>query len=453
MKNKSLLLVGLLASVLFVIAAIAGCQQASIPKKINDINALPSKTIIQPKGASTGWSTNPDPAQGVKEAVEMAKNGLIGQPKYAIFYTTNYNPAAALSEIKTMLPGVKLHGATSKLGIFSEKGYHYNPNGTIGIMLVSSDDVAFGVGSANYEGFASVQEAAISAMREAMSSAGKTGKPDIVLISSSLPYEEEALAAIETVIGKDVPVIGGSAARAETPIVPDWALYAEKATFKNGIMLTAVYTNLSVGWVFKGGFDRTEKSGAITKADGRTIFEIDNRPAVDVLDEWLGGEIRKGMREGLNMNLFTGLHPLYKILAAPDGSVYQLYIHEWPASNDETTTKLSTAARVEAGQRVYLSYGAWQTLLNRIGKLPHDAKVQGNMLDKNPSFGFSVICGSVGSNIPLNERGKMSILANEELGANVPYIGTFTSGEDGQFPGIGNRHGNVLTSFVLIGGG
>jgi len=35
---------------------------------------------------------------------------------------------------------------------------------------------------------------------------------------------------------------------------------------------------------------------------------------------------------------------------------------------------------------------------------------------------------------------------------NAPFISTFTWGEQGYFPGIGNKHGNLLTSFLVIAG-
>jgi hypothetical protein len=34
---------------------------------------------------------------------------------------------------------------------------------------------------------------------------------------------------------------------------------------------------------------------------------------------------------------------------------------------------------------------------------------------------------------------------------DAPFIAPFSWGEQGQFPGIGYQHGNLLTSFLVIG--
>ena len=46
----------------------------------------------------------------------------------------------------------------------------------------------------------------------------------------------------------------------------------------------------------------------------------------------------------------------------------------------------------------------------------------------------------------------MSFLINSANG-NGPFITSFTWGEQGHFPGIGNKHGNLLTSLLVIAPG
>lgn len=43
-------------------------------------------------------------------------------------------------------------------------------------------------------------------------------------------------------------------------------------------------------------------------------------------------------------------------------------------------------------------------------------------------------------------------LMNRSL-EGVPWIGPFTWGEEGNFPGLGNRHGNLLTGITLFPAG
>jgi hypothetical protein len=52
--------------------------------------------------------------------------------------------------------------------------------------------------------------------------------------------------------------------------------------------------------------------------------------------------------------------------------------------------------------------------------------------------------------IPLGERERMPLLINQ-ANKDAPFIAPFTWGEQGHFPGIASKHGNLLTSFLLIG--
>ncbi|MHC1600020.1 MAG: FIST N-terminal domain-containing protein [Candidatus Methanospirareceae archaeon] len=101
--------------------------------------------------------------------------------------------------------------------------------------------------------------------------------------------EEEILAGIEEVTGKDVPVFGGSSG--DNDITGKWKQFANERVYSNGISLTAIYTDLKVGWALEAGYKRSEYRGTITKAEGRTIYEIDNQPAAEVYNYWTGGKV------------------------------------------------------------------------------------------------------------------------------------------------------------------
>jgi hypothetical protein len=39
----------------------------------------------------------------------------------------------------------------------------------------------------------------------------------------------------------------------------------------------------------------------------------------------------------------------------------------------------------------------------------------------------------------------------DQTNKDAPFIASFTWGEQGHFPGVGNKHGNLLSSFLVIG--
>jgi hypothetical protein len=71
--------------------------------------------------------------------------------------------------------------------------------------------------------------------------------------------------------------------------------------------------------------------------------------------------------------------------------------------------------------------------------------------ESKPLFGIGYICAGVLGTIPESERDKIPYLLNYSNN-DAPYIAPFTWGEQGYFPGVGNKHGNLCTSFFVIGG-
>ena len=67
------------------------------------------------------------------------------------------------------------------------------------------------------------------------------------------------------------------------------------------------------------------QAGKVSRGEsGQLILEIDHRPALDVYDDWLGGEIGRLVKEHQdrfdNVRGLLTLHPLYRKYTRPDGA-------------------------------------------------------------------------------------------------------------------------------------
>jgi len=414
----------------------------------------------------TGWSVSENPREAVNEAINMALNGKTKKiPDFVIvFATSGSDMQSILSNITARLGNVKIYGGTSASravmtdkGLLNTENKEYSPQNMEGkkglaIMTIYSKEIIFGVGSANLKSYDSAQKASKAAILEAIKSAGKSQNelPKIILVTPTRLIEEEILEGIEEVVGKNTIIIGGTAGG------PPRGVFGKNEVYEEGVSLAVIYTNLSIGWVFEGGFDVNDlHSGIVTKSVGQEIIEIDNRPAVDVYNDWLGGEIvslsEKFKEERPIRDLLT-LHPLYRKFQSESGQTYFLFSHPWPTDFTLKEKSVMTSTKIKVDDKVYLSHGTWETLLNRIGNLPKTAKANSGFdINEKPILGIGYICNGVFGAIPETERGKIPILTNY-ANNNAPFITPFTSGEQGHFPGVGNKHGNLLTSFIVIRG-
>ncbi|MBA4349411.1 MAG: hypothetical protein C0415_05425 [Thermodesulfovibrio sp.] len=462
-KRKNIIPIGALIAVISLflfLQATAGELKLTPKKRVAPVTETISSTEV-----GTGWSTKENLEEAVKEAIEMAlKDKKDKTPDFAIIF------ASSGSDMKTILSQAnkifktktKIYGGTSdSRGVMTdkgfakaaEKGYEYakmEGKRSLAVMTVTSKDITFGVGSADFSGCPSIREASKTAVLNAIKSAGKSKNelPKAVLITPTLGTEEEVVEGIEMVVGKNTPILGGTAGG------PALAVFGENKIYNKGVSLAVIYTGLPMGWVYEGGFDvKASLSGIVTKVKGQAIVEIDNRPALNVYNEWLGGEIDKLFKKYKRPDLIRDLlvlHPIYRKLASPDGKEYFLFSHPWPKDDNLIERSVMTSTKINVGERIYLGQGTWETLINRVGSLPQKAKTNGKIrADMKPVFSIGYICGGVMGIIPEMERLKLPYLINY-ANNNAPFIAPFTWGEQGNLRGVGNKHGNLLTSFLII---
>jgi hypothetical protein len=427
-----------------------------------------ASTDVAGTEVGTGWSNNEDPVKATREAVAMALKGKKHQnPDFAIFFATSGSDIKAIHpQIQKLLGDkTKIFGGTSDTRcIMTDKGferitsrrYEYAINEKkrgLSLMTITSTDISFGVSVTDFSGFPTIQAAAKAALSSAIQNSGRlvSAKPQAILMASTNQVEEEVIEGIQSLIGKTVPLIGGTVGGWKFGVVDSNHVY------EKGVALAVIYTKFPVGWTFEGGFDvKDPHSAVVTKLDNDyTIAEIDHKPALDVYNEWRNNEVydlfKKNGKADEISDLVT-LNPLYRKYTAPDGQDYYLFQYLW--LNDDTLKKKSilTSTKIKLGDRLYLSHGSWETLLNRIGNLPKNAKSRGNIsINQKPLLGIGIICAGILGTIPENDREKIALLINYGNNEGVPFIFNFTWGEQGLFPGIGYKHGNLLTSYLVIG--
>ena len=412
---------------------------------------FPEKTPKTEMLISVGcqWSANNDEEKAVEEAVSSVRTQLGGKsPDIAILFSTaGYDSNKVLSEVRRLLPDVQIYGGTSCLAVQTKEGFHVGEKGSLALLAVATENITFGVGGASIDDFPTAREAGKAAIQAAMEAAGEKGasKPKLVLMTGSVGHEEELLAGIEEVIGKDVPVLGGSAG--DNYITGEWRQFANGDVYSNGISLCAIYTDLKVGWAYEAGYLRSENRGTITRAEGRIIYEIDNRPAAEVYNEWTGGTVvADKLATGGSVLSKAAFYPLAKVIKNEEKE-YTLSIH--PLSINASDHSLEVFVNVEEGDEVLLMHGDWELLLNRALTTPTKALESENLSKEDVSFGVYTYCAGTMLAIPEAERAKMPILIKTAIG-DAPFIGTFAFGEQGHIRDIGNVHGNLVNSMIIF---
>jgi len=448
---------GLVGSIVLVLALVAGIglwrtfEQRTQELHLVPRNPEPGAELSGSVGLGTCQLA--DARACAREALRTALGaGRLRPHTVIVSATAALALAPAVAEIRSELGGgVRVFGTMSGAEtVFTPVGLLRQRPGdppAIAVLAIATKEIVFGVGATAIDASPSLHEAARAATTRAVRMAAQppSARPRAVLLAATDDGSRSAgvLSGIASVVGPDTPVLGGRTG----------AVVLEDGSAGAGIAVAVLYTSLPFGWTFEGGYDVSGRhSGVITKMDGPLrIAEIEGRPAADVYDEWLGGNVRRLYLEKPAQEVWGALaaSPFYVRMRAPTGEVYSIFIHVWPTDLSFETKSLEIGKPLEVGERVHLASGAWETLLNRVGNLPRAARKRSEVEQAVPLLGFGYVCQGVMDLIPEHEREKAPPLISASNGG-APFLAVVTWGEYGCLTGLGNCYGNLLSSFMVV---
>ncbi|MBU1102294.1 hypothetical protein KJ853_01395 [Patescibacteria group bacterium] len=458
--NKKILISAIIAAVVIGGLILAFSLQE---KKIKlTFPFFPEEKIEAKLKMGIGYSTLKDAKKAVQEAYAKMMSRLEKEkPVFVILTSTvGYEQQEVLAEVNRLLPGVKVYGYTSLLGIMTNDGFHIGEGvkegQVLSLMGFSTNSMVFGVGASGLDEVASSQEAGKVAVTRAIENAGKTkeDRPKIVFMSTS-PFgigEDRAISGVESVIGSNIPIVGGGVAAGYSDLVSGGeALFANDKVYKKGVVTVAVYTDLKIGHAFLAGFNPTGKSGIVTKFErdnkGLRIVEIDGKPAAKVYNDWLGGFFDEylGTSEmllGKAVNYTFGV----KIIEA-DGFLNWQMIVPFHFNPDDSITVGAIAPK---GTELHLLESNPELFIQRAALAVRLARSRGGITEKEVAGVVLDQCGGTLLGIPEGISGWNKMIAQIiSVTGDVPFLGVSNLGPYGYFPGVGNRYGEV-TAAVLV---
>lgn len=446
----------------------AGCssQKSEFTMVANQKEDPAPVSVLQDVESSVGWSTNSNFKEAVSEAVFDARTKLGEKnPTFAyVIYVSNDQHEEIIEAVRNQIePGVKIFGATSNL-ILTNDGIIEPKDFAIGVLLVASRTIEVGIGSVDLEKMSTPEESGKVAIEKAIEDSGKDPgtTPDMVLYMGTTKRGEEnqIMAGIAEVIGKDVPVVGGNSEDFGPKLDNNWRQFTHEETYSTGLIVAAIYTENKVGWGFDSTFKLTDKKGIVTKSDGFRIVEIDNRPALEVYNDWVDGEFYNKLiagdfqsdEEAVDFTLvkqFTLMNPIAKIVRGESGQMGHFATSPIPDEQDIKDKTISVYAQVVTGDEISLYRGTWETAMNRVESIPKDAQLRGDLNKGEGVFAVMAFCNGLKTILPAEEFQKVPAITSEVLGG-VPFIGAITAGEQGPMPGIGNVNANIVESVVIV---
>jgi hypothetical protein len=371
--------------------------------------------------------------------------------------SSTYDISAVISALRSCTPKVTIHGGTSCQGAMTQMGVAAKDGIGLAILAIADPEGNYGVGAAPIG--TDPHAAARIAMTNALNHAGCPGEvPAMVWLTSAPGREEAILAGIAAVVGEDVPVAGGSSA--DNLLDGSWKQFTGDSVFTDAVVVTALFPSTEVMFAFHSGYEPTDAKGMITKAGGyqatnnkgiataashRTLVEIDGRPAAEVYNEWTEGLITDMLGKGGHILGLTNLRPLGRVAGYIGEVPYFQLAHPDSVTPDNSLTLFADMA---AGNEIVLMRGTVDSLITRAGRVATAAMETHMAEPKDVAGALVVYCA--GCMLTVQNRLDEVVGSIREALPGIPFLGTFTYGEQGCFLNGGNRHGNLMISVLLL---
>ena len=391
---------------------------------------------------ATVSSHEPDTTRAAEAAHAALVAELGGPPDWVLVQSAVRHDAEALRRAIAATGARMIHGASSCLGVMTQTGVH--ADGSLGLFGLRDPDGGYGTGIAPLG--ADPSAAAAEALQRAIDAAGRQGEvPTLVWLTAAPGHEERCIAGIEGVLGRGVPIVGGSAA--DDAVAGGWYLLTRDASEPSAVVVTAMFPSTAVASAFQSGYAPTEQTGKVTRADGRTLLEIDGRPAAVVYNEWTSGAVAAALPSGGNVLGDTTLFPIGRRVGEAGGAIYYRLAH--PAAVTEGGG-LALFADIAEGDELVLMSGTSEALRSRAGRVAADALAVGHLQPGDIAGALVIFCA--GCMLTVRDHLDEVVAGLRDALGGAPFLGCFTFGEQGCFVGGENRHGNLMVSVTVFAG-
>ncbi|MGA9526117.1 MAG: FIST C-terminal domain-containing protein [Myxococcaceae bacterium] len=347
-----------------------------------------------------------------------------------VYCGVGYDTRAIALALQEALPDVPFVGVTS-----------FQTKGAVALWLCG-ERVRFGV--AHLEKTANVTQTLGHALAERARTSGRLERVNAAVLHSTPGGEEVIVHGLHGALPPRTAVIGGSAA--DDDLSGKWRVFSsELGPGDNAAVVALLDWPGPVTSAYQGGAVITSRRGIVTRARGRTIEQIDHRPAAEVYDAWLGGKLSAALVSGGSVLPDTTLTPLGVFRGVSGQLGTYVLVHPERITPDKG---LTVFAEVAEGEEVIAMTSSKLGLIGRAGSLAGRALQDARMSPAQVAGALLVYCA--GCKLSIGDQSG-TMLKGFEAAVGAPFAAVFCYGEQGCATPERADHGNLMTSVLLLG--
>jgi len=371
--------------------------------------------------AGVGVSHHRNPRMAGREAAHQALEAAgIEKPDFVfMFATVGYNQQTLLRAVREATGGAPLCGCSGEGTIAG--GEADESNFSVAVMAISSDQLRFshGIAMGLKEDSAQVGRTMAGAIRPEVSSDTLA----LFLFPDGAAVNFDRLVAgLEGQLDLDrpLPLVGGTAG--DNLAFERTFQYCDDRVASDGVAWALLSGQARVAWTVNHACVPIGIECQVTRCEGNVIYEIDGRPALEVLEEYVTDV---GMEDWAMAVLSFPIGIEVPGLAQD----YDRYIIRGiVGGKDDAAGSFTIPTEVSEGMSIWVTRRDYEKLVHGVERATEEIKAQ---LGGNPAgLVFQFDCAGRGK-IFLREQQKLHLLETlrEQIGPDVPWLGFYTFGE------------------------
>ena len=391
--------------------------------------------------AGVGMSRHHNPNVAGREAAEQAlKKAGVSKPDFVfMFASIGYDQYSLVRAVREITGGAPLAGCSAEGTINGDDADE--SNFSVVVTAISSEELKWTNGI-------------VPGLEDEPRAVGKQLAQDLVPNLSAdaiglfvfpdglTDYLDPFFAGLEENLPSDrfLPLWGGGAGNNVSVEEPTYQ-YCDGEVISGGVAYALLSGKAQAGWAISHGLVPIGSARTVTRSQGNVIYEIDGKPAIEVLKEYLPEgalvEDRDWMRYAVSLALTT---------KAPDYMKDEEYVVRGVPAVRMADGSITVQTEVPEGTRVWFSSRDKEKITSRFDRMARQITEQ--LGDDKPKLVFQFECFTRGKSL-FREQEKVQLLKRlrQSVGPDVPWAGFYTIGEIGPVEEHNLRH--LYTSVVL----
>jgi hypothetical protein len=237
-----------------------------------------------------------------------------------------------------------------------------------------------------------------------------------------------------------LPLWGGGAGNNFNVKVPTYQ-YCDDEVVTDGVSYALLSGKAQAGWAISHGCIPIGSARTVTRGEGNVIYEIDGKPALEVLKEYLPEQALTEDEDWVPYSVSLAL-----CFRAPSYMKDEEYVVRGIPAVKMADGSITVQTEVQDGTSIWFSSRDKQKIATGLERMAQQIKHQ--LGGEKPKLVFQFDCATRGK-MMFREQEKLQLLRQfrQSVGPDVPWAGFYAFGEIGPVEQHNNR--NLYTAVVL----